>query len=164
MDMIAILKHGHQVVLDAVVDLSPDQWGMEGVCGVWSAKDIVGHLASVEHAQVEILCLNLGRKIDTPYLEQAGKLGLAGFNTRQTEVRRSTPYPDVLAEYKQGFDQVIQVLQEFPSDVLHEPGRGTFYVEGYSLADWFVHGIYGHKREHAGQIVSFHERVRAMFS
>jgi hypothetical protein len=163
MDMIAILKHGHQVVLDAVVGLSSDLWGMGGVCGVWSTKDIVGHLASVEGAQFEILCLNLGRKIDTPYLEQAGKLGPAGFNTKQIEVRRETSYQDVLAEYKQGFDQVIQVLREFPSDVLHEPGRGSFYVEGYSLADWFVHGIYGHKREHAGQIVSFYERMRAMF-
>lgn len=162
MDMIAILKHGNQAVLDAVAGLSSTEWEMEGVCGTWSAKNIVGHLASVEAAQYEVLSLNLGRKIETPHLEQFGSLGAAGFNTAHTEIRYHRPASDVLAEYRQGFERVLQLVNELPGEVLHEPGRGSFYVGGYSLADWLIHGIYGHKREHAGQIVSFLERVRAL--
>jgi DinB superfamily len=164
MDMVAILKHGHQVILDSVAGLSETEWNREGVCGTWSAKDIIGHLASVEWAQIEILSLNLGRKIETPHLEQFGKLGAEGFNTHHAELRRDTPYQDVLAEYKRGFEQLIQLVPEVPNDLLHQPGLGSFSVEGYSLADWLIHNIYGHKREHAAQIVSFREGVAAAAS
>jgi hypothetical protein len=159
MDIVAILKHGHRVILDSVAGLSETEWDHEGVCSRWSAKDIIGHLASVEWAQIEILSLNLGRKIETPHLEQFGKLGAEGFNTHHAALRRNTPYQEVVNEYKLGFEQLIRLATEVPNDLLHEPGRGSFYVEGYSLADWLVHGIYGHKREHAAQIVKSRESV-----
>jgi len=161
MNIVAILKHGHQVVLDAIAGLSETDLKLQGACGTWSAKDIVGHLASDEWAQIELLNVNLGRKIETPYFDDFGKLGAEGFNTHHVEIRRETPYQDVLAEYKRGFEQLIQLMSEIPNDLLHEPGRCSFYVEGYSLADYFIHGVYGHKREHAAQIVNFHEFARA---
>lgn len=159
MDMVAILKHGHQVILDSVAGLSEAEWNRDGVCSTWSAKDIVGHLATVEWAQIEILSLNLGRKIAAPHLEQYGKLGGEGFNVHHAELRRDTPYADVLAEYKRGFEQLIQLVPEVPNDLLHQPGLGSFAVEGYSLADRLIHNIYGHKREHAAQIVRAREAI-----
>lgn len=162
MDMVTILKHGHQVVLDAIAGLTPGQWEVEGSCGTWSVKDIIGHLASVEWAQIEVLSVQLGRKVATPHLEQFGQLGGEGFNTHHSAARRAESYQDVLAEYKRGFQQLIQLVPEIPNALLHEPGRASFYVDGYSLADWLVQGIYGHKREHAAHIVSFREAVRTL--
>ncbi|MGQ9887993.1 MAG: maleylpyruvate isomerase N-terminal domain-containing protein [Aggregatilineales bacterium] len=43
-----ILKYGHLTVLQAVDGLPPADWETPGVCGVWSVKDIVAHLASYE--------------------------------------------------------------------------------------------------------------------
>lgn len=55
MNLSYILKYGHQTVLKTV-DGSPDQdWERGGVCGVWSVKDIIAHLASFEHTLVDVL-------------------------------------------------------------------------------------------------------------
>src|SRR5262245_58811 len=50
-----ILKYGHLTVLRAVDGLPEPAWEAGGVCGVWSVKDIIAHLASYEHVLKEVL-------------------------------------------------------------------------------------------------------------
>jgi hypothetical protein len=159
MDLLLILKHGHQVILNAIAELSTVHWNTESVCGTWSTKDIIAHLASIEHYQIELVSTQLGQKLHTPYLEQLDRLGLEGFNTKQVEVRKHKPYSEILDEYMYSFEQLILLMESFPYDLLHQQSLGSFYIKGYSLADYFVHGIYGHKREHAAQIVCFRDSL-----
>ncbi len=48
MNTVDILKNGHLTVLRTVDGLPDHTWEMGGVCGVWSVKDILAHLASFE--------------------------------------------------------------------------------------------------------------------
>lgn len=41
-----IILNGHQTVLHAIDGLAEAEWHTPGVCGVWSVKDILAHLAS----------------------------------------------------------------------------------------------------------------------
>ena len=50
-----VLKYGHHTVLQTIDDLPQTEWTTGGVCGVWSVKDIIAHLASYEHVLEEIL-------------------------------------------------------------------------------------------------------------
>jgi hypothetical protein len=103
MSLVTFLNHGHQVIVDAIAGLSEAEWHMEGVCGIWSVKDIVAHLAAIEHFKEEFQRTLLGEQIPIPYVELGAKLGVEGFNTRQTEIRRHLPYREVQAEFVQAF-------------------------------------------------------------
>src|SRR5689334_18125965 len=50
-----ILKYGHGTVLRAIDGLPEAEWEIGGVCGVWSVKDIIAHLASYELVLKEVL-------------------------------------------------------------------------------------------------------------
>ena len=43
-----LLEKGHLMVIQVVDGLPELQWDVPGVCGEWSVKDIVAHLASYE--------------------------------------------------------------------------------------------------------------------
>jgi len=50
-----ILKYGHRTVLATLDGLPEAEWYTPNVCGVWSVKDILAHLASFEHMLVDVL-------------------------------------------------------------------------------------------------------------
>ena len=43
-----VLKYGHSFFVNAFDGLPEADWHTPGVCGVWSVKDIVAHMASYE--------------------------------------------------------------------------------------------------------------------
>src|SRR3954466_15771216 len=50
-----IVKYGQGTALQAVEGLPEADWATPGVCGVWSVKDIIAHLASYEQVLAEVL-------------------------------------------------------------------------------------------------------------
>ena len=62
-----ILKYGNRTLINSLEGLPEEQWYVEGVCGVWSVKDIVAHLASYERTLVEVFGLFLENE-PTPLL------------------------------------------------------------------------------------------------
>ena len=73
-----VSKYGHGTVLQALEGLPPEAWETGGVCGVWSVKDIVAHLASYEQLLVEVLATLL-EPGPTPYRDEFVAPG-GGFN------------------------------------------------------------------------------------
>src|SRR6187200_2604297 len=57
-----VFHYGHLTVLGAVEGFPPEQWEMPGVCGVWSAKDVIAHLASYELATGDAFAGVLGEE------------------------------------------------------------------------------------------------------
>ncbi len=50
-----VLKYGHLTVLRTIDGLPKADWETSGVCGYWSVKDLIAHLASFEHVLVDVL-------------------------------------------------------------------------------------------------------------
>ncbi|NJL58174.1 hypothetical protein HC928_25955 [bacterium] len=67
MNILDILKSGHQTVLKAVEELPQAIWEQPGACGEWSVKDIVAHLASFEVTLVDILRQLTDQEAATPH-------------------------------------------------------------------------------------------------
>jgi uncharacterized damage-inducible protein DinB len=72
MHAVDVLKYGNLTLLKALDGIPGDQWETEGVCGWWSVKNIIAHLASFEHILDEVLATFQGGG-PTPYMQAWAK-------------------------------------------------------------------------------------------
>lgn len=147
-----ILTYGQNHVLEAVEDLSAADWETPGVCGEWSAKDVVAHLASFENVLLDVLKYIIGDK-DTPHLQAF--TSDPDFNDNEVLKRRSKSWIVVLAELALAHDEVMNLIGQLPVQVLREKGVLAWYGDDYDLEDFIVYSYYGHKREHTAQIEAY---------
>ncbi len=151
-----ILKYGHGTILQTIDGLPDALWETGGVCGVWSTKEVIAHLASYEQLLVEVLSAFTGGG-PTPYMQMWGELG-PGFNDTQVGLRERKTAVEVLGEYNDAHDRVRARVAAIPADIFRQTGTLPWYGAEYSLDDFIVYTYYGHKREHAAQIAAFRDR------
>lgn len=154
-----ILKYGHRDVLKTLDKLPMSAWSTGGVCGAWSVKDIVGHLAAYELMLQEVLAPFVGQETAMTLLSQMGKLGPNGFNNAQAELRKDHTPEQLLEEYKTTYTHVSeQLVAAVPADIWPKVGTIPWYGANYALDDFIVYTFYGHKREHCAQINIFKDQ------
>src|SRR5215831_3985265 len=151
-----ILKYGHRTVMRSIDGLPDSAWDTGGVCGVWSVKDIIGHLAAFEHVLVDVLNSFIGGP-NTGYL---GKFETQEFNDSQAALRHDRPFKDVLAEYTDTHEQVRALVPRITPEKWREVGTLPWYGKEYALDDYIVYAFYGHKREHCAQIDKFRDTLK----
>lgn len=152
-----VLKYGHLTVLQAVDGLAETDWTTAGVCGVWSVKEIVAHLASFEQMLVDLLRSLLGSS-DTPTLDRFRQAGVA-FNDDEVARRGDRTAGQVLDEYNRAYEEAAGLLPQVPLEVRRRNGVLPWYGPEYDLEDFIVYTFYGHKREHCAQIAVYRDRL-----
>ncbi len=153
-----ILLYGHKTVQDSLGGLDEGQMFTSGVCGVWSVKDIMAHLASYEKLLVDIL----NSLIDdgpTPTLQRMLEYGPYGFNAVEVGEREGVSLADVLAEYHDTQAQTLLLIQQIPLATQRQKGVLAWYRADYDLEDFLVYTYYGHKREHTAQMAVFRDNL-----
>ncbi len=150
-----ILKYGHLIVCRAVDGLAESDWNTGGVCGPWSVKDIIGHLAAYEHVLEDVLNSFFGGA-QTDLVKQYASD--RAFNDLQAAARKDQPVSQVWSEYNDIFARVTILALQVPRKIWREPGTLPWYGENYALDDFVVYAFYGHKREHSAQIAAFREK------
>ena len=167
-----ILKYGHRTVLRAIDGLPDQEWETGGVCGVWSVKDIIAHLASYEHVLEEVLSSfqsdsampsSSAGGSATPTLNAFIAPG-GQFNDSQVALRKLSSHADVLAEYTGVHARVSALAAQIPAEILSRAGTLPWYGLEYALDDLIVYAFYGHKREHCAQITVFRDRLASKTS
>ena len=162
-----ILMYGHGTVLRAIDGLPASRWATGGVCGVWSVKEIIAHLASYELVLKEVLSSFQGDSARpsaspgtsaTPMLNAFVEPG-GQFNDAQVALRSSYSHTDVLAEYTSAYEQVAALAAQLPVEYFRQAGTLPWYGMEYALDDFIVYAFYGHKREHCAQIAVFRDRT-----
>ncbi len=153
-----ILKYGNLTLHGAIDGLPDADWETGGVCGAWSVKNVIAHLAADEHLLDEVLCGFLEGG-STPYMEAAGK-GRGLFNDAQVEARKMLTPAETLAEYTDTHAKVMSRIQRIPVETLRQVGTLPWYGAEYALDDFIVYGFYGHKREHSAQIGVFRDQLK----
>jgi uncharacterized damage-inducible protein DinB len=152
-----VLFYGDRTFMTAVANIPDSEWATPEVCGFWSVKDIVAHLASHEQVLVELLGSFLSPD-PTPTLD-AFKRGVGAFNDPEVEKRRHLTNAQVLAEYKDAHVQCIELIQKIPLEKMRETGALPWYGTQYDLEDFLAYGFYGHKREHSAQVDVFRDKL-----
>ena len=142
-----ILRYGQRDV-DAVIDeLRPDDWTRIAL-GVWTAKDLVGHLGAFEVRFLEVLQLFLGEEPSTELRRESP----ATFNDTQAAIRSEWSVQQIVAELRDAHRAVMERVGRIPAERWREVGTIPWYGPEYALDDLLVYQQYGHKREHAPQL------------
>ena len=153
-----ILMYGNRTVLMTIADVPEVEWDTGGVCGIWSVREIIAHLASFEHMLVEVLNLFLGEE-QRPYLKSWAKSGQQ-FNDNQVAKRKTYSWEKVLNEYKTVHALTMELIAQIPVDTRRKVGTIPWYGAEYALDDLIVYAFYGHKREHCSQINVFKDKLK----
>jgi hypothetical protein len=155
-NVVDILGYGQRDV-DRLIDrLTPAGWEAVAL-GVWTAKDVVGHLGAFEVRFAEVLAIELG---DEPATNLRA-ISPAVFNDDQAAVRRDWPVDAIVAELRDAHRTVMALAARIPAERWREVGTIPWYGREYALDDLAVYQMYGHKREHAPQLDAVLERVPA---
>lgn len=153
-----VLMYGHLWVQKHLDGLSENECLTPGVCGIWSVKDIVAHLASYEHVLVEVF-QNCIRASETPTITALQSMDADAFNAEQVGRRSDLSFDEVLQEYNDVYEQAMRLLPQMNESDLRQPGTIPWYGEQYSIEDLVVYQYYGHKREHCAQIAVYRDTL-----
>ena len=154
-----VLRYGNLTFLSALNGLKAEECVVGGVCGWWSVKDIVAHLASHELVLLDVLT-GLLKRGQTPTLNQYLKNPMA-FNDDQVDLRKGMTYARTLEEYQETHAKVMALILQVSDEVFHHAGVLPWYGEEYDLEDYLSYGYYGHKREHSAQIMVYRDTLKA---
>lgn len=153
-----IMKYGHLTVLESIKDLSDEDWDNPGVCGAWSAKDVLAHLASYETILVEVLEAIINPEVSTPNLNQFLE-NYETYNDTAVDAR----YPDtpetILNDYNAANAKADTLLAQIPVEKQRQNGVLAWYGSDYDLEDFIVYMYYAHKREHCAQINVYRDQL-----
>src|SRR4051794_26252882 len=151
-----VFRYGHLTVLQAIDGLSAAGWETPGVCGVWSAKNVLAHLAPYELASGDVFAMILGQS-ETPTLDLMLSEG-AAFNDSQVAQRTPQSPVETIEEYTRAHERAAAFLAQIPLDKRRQTGLLPWYGPEYDLEDLLTYLSYGHKREHSAQIDVFRSR------
>jgi hypothetical protein len=146
-----------QRTIDGLVDrLRPDDWTAIAL-GVWTTKDVVGHLGAYEVRFAEIMALFAD---ETPATNLRAD-PQSTFNDDQAAVRKDWPVERVVAELRDAHRLTMTLAARVPAETWSVVGTIPWYGPQYSLDDLVAYTMYGHKREHGPQVEAVLERRAA---
>jgi hypothetical protein len=157
-----VMKYGHLTVLKAIDGFTDDNWNEGGVCGVWSTRNIIAHLASYELLLGDVL-QNAADGSGTPNLDHYLETGEA-FNDEEVDRRSGMTVAETLREYVAAYERSADAASQIPDGLWTTPGTLPWYGAEYSIDDWIVYQFYGHKREHTAQIDVYRDHLSAVTS
>ncbi len=156
MNALDILHYGHQTLMAALERVPASAWSTGKVCGHWSAKDVLAHLAAYELWHVEVLGSVMGIEPGPMMAASAA----SDFNDGQVEARRDLEAQEVLREYLAAHETLMERAGKLPGGAFTRVGSLPWYGAEYSLDDFLVYSSYGHKREHSAQLNVFTDRFK----
>jgi hypothetical protein len=147
MNTLDVLNFGQRTVRTTIDRYGPDDWGRVAL-GVWTAKDLLGHLGAFEVRFADQLAPFVG----APLVSDLPTADPRTFNDDQAAVRKDWPLQKVLDEFLEAHERVMGHARLIPPETWREVGTIPWYGPEYSLNDLVVYQMYGHKREHDPQL------------
>ena len=144
---IDVLTYGQRAVMTTVARYGSEDWSRIAL-GVWTAKDLVGHLGAFEVRFADILA----GFVDAPVLTDLMTADPTTFNDAQAAIRRDWSIQDVLDEFTTAHERAMAHAAAIAPERWREVGTIPWYGPGYSLDDLVVYTMYAHKREHDPQL------------
>jgi hypothetical protein len=154
-----VLKYGHTFVLGAMQPFPAAEWQTPDVCGFWSTKDIIAHLASFEQMLIDVLHTFIDDR-PTLCLDEYLKVGGQRFNEIEVGNRKDRTPQAVWDEYRAGQSETMRLINQIPVSKRREPGTLRWYGPEYDLEDYIAYTFYGHKREHMAQVNVFLDTLK----
>jgi hypothetical protein len=147
MNTVDVLMYGQRTVRATIDRYTLDDW--ERIClGVWTAKDLLGHLGAFEVRFADVLAGFVGASPESDLMS----VDPAVFNDAQAAVRKDWRVDQVMDEFLEAHERVMRHAHAISAETWREVGTIPWYGPEYSLDDLVVYQMYGHKREHDPQL------------
>ena len=140
-----VLRYADRTFRRAIDALEPGDW-RRVVAGVWTPKDVVGHVSAIHLLSVSALAGFAGEEA-SPAAQ--GLADDVDFNMRQAALRAPWPVEQVLTEYAAADSELRRLAKGVDKATWRRVGTIPWYGDEYSLEDLIVYRVYGHVREHA---------------
>jgi len=147
MQTLDVLMYGQRTVRSTIDRYSPEDWDRIAL-GVWTAKDLLGHLSAFEVRFADVLAGFVGAPAESDLMAADPRT----FNDDQAAIRNYWPLTQVMDEFLVAHDRVMRHAKAISQETWREVGTIPWYGPGYSLDDLVVYQMYGHKREHDPQL------------
>jgi DinB superfamily len=147
MNAVDMLMYGQRTVRATIDRYGPADWDRIAL-GVWTAKDLLGHLGAFEVRFADQLAPFVG----APTESELPSADPSTFNDDQAAIRNDWPVAEVLAEFLDAHERVMRHARGIQPEVWRQVGTIPWYGPDYSLDDLLVYQMYGHKREHDPQL------------
>ena len=156
MNTLDVLMYGQRTIRATIDRYGPRDWERIAL-GVWTAKDLLGHLGAFEVRFADQLAPFAGAAAigDLPSADPRT------FNDDQAAVRKDWPLDQVMTELLDAHERVMHHARGIDPEVWREVGTIPWYGPEYSLDDLVVYQMYGHKREHDPQLSAVLEQEGA---
>ena len=128
--------------------LSDEELQIPGVCGDWSVRDILAHLAAWDRATTELYRAMLVGERD-PFLD-LDEDGVERFDAEQHAGTLHIPLADVIAELHASREDMLTLLRDVDNAKLFAPAPGDEHAD-YSIAAC-INVTINHDEEHAEMI------------
>jgi hypothetical protein len=142
-----VLMYGQRTVRSTIDRYGSDDWGRIAL-GVWTAKDLLGHLGAFEVRFADVVAGFAGEEPESDLMSADPRT----FNDDQAAVRKDWPIERVMSEFLDAHERVMRHASAIAPEVWREVGTIAWYGPEYSLNDLVVYQMYGHKREHDPQL------------
>ena len=153
MNALDVLMYGQRTVRATIDRYGVEDWERIAL-GVWTAKDLLGHLGAFEVRFADQLATFVGAEPGSDLMSADP----GTFNDDQAAVRRDWPIDRVRAEFLDAHERAMRHARAIAPEVWREVGTIPWYGPEYSLDDLVVYQMYGHKREHDPQLSGALER------
>jgi hypothetical protein len=153
MQTLDVLMYGQRTIRSTIDRYGADDWDRIAL-GVWTAKDLLGHLGAFEVRFADQLAPFVGEPVESDLPSADPRT----FNDDQAAVRKEWPVERVMAEFLEAHERVMRHARAISAEVWREVGTIPWYGPEYSLDDLVVYQQYGHKREHDPQLSTVLER------
>ena len=147
MNAIDVLMYGQRTILATVERYKPEDWDRIAL-GVWTSKDLLGHLGAFEVRFADVLAGFVGAPAESDLLSADPRT----FNDDQAAIRKDWAVERVNQEFLDAHERVMTHARAIAPERWCEVGTIPWYGAEYSLDDLVVYQMYGHKREHDPQL------------
>jgi mycothiol maleylpyruvate isomerase-like protein len=147
MNTLDVLMYGQRTVRSTIDRYGADDWDRIAL-GVWTAKDLLGHLGAFEIRFADVLAGFVDEAPESDLMSADPRT----FNDDQAAIRRDWPIEQVMSEFLDAHERVMRHAAAITPEVWREVGTIAWYGPEYSLNDLVVYQMYGHKREHDPQL------------
>ncbi len=154
MQVLDVMRYGQDMVMETARRYRPEDWSRVAL-GVWTAKDLLGHLSAFEVRMADVLATF----VDEAPASDLMSADTETFNDDQAAIRTDWPIEQVLEEFTSAHARLMAHAVRIPAERWRELGTIPWYGADYSLDDLVIYQLYGHKREHDPQLSAALEGV-----
>ena len=153
-DVIADVRAARARLLQAIDGLTDDQMHRVGAVGIWSVKDVLGHLVAWEAELVTTLARLEQHNRHPPRIVEIEDID--EWNAEQYHVNAARSLAAVLEDFHGVHKHLIQVLGELDNRTLDDNRRWP-WMEGEPLSYLVGENAIWHEEEHADDILAWRD-------